>query len=127
MVISRKIHNKKVTRYLNKQNVCITYEDISRHNRKWEAAVLGGESRTMTLLKGVSTYSSIGNVSAQTESVLLHFTNSNLFQPNPSVTDSDSGGFKSVQILGTFSPWNSRRNCTLLNRQVEGSETLPRL
>ena len=34
IVISREIHNKNVIRYLNKRNVYISYEDISRQNRK---------------------------------------------------------------------------------------------
>ena len=48
---SGKLIVRKLLSYLNKQNVCISYEDISRHNRKWEAAVLVEESRTTTLLK----------------------------------------------------------------------------
>lgn len=62
MVIPWEIHNKRVKRYLNKQSVCISYEDISRQSTKWEAAVLGAESVTSPLLKKVLTHSSIDNV-----------------------------------------------------------------
>ena len=82
MVISREIHNKKVILYLNKQSIWISYEDISPQSRKWKAAFFGGESGTTPLLKRLSTHSSIDNVDEETESILLHLTNSNLFQPN---------------------------------------------
>ena len=58
-VISREIHNKKVIRYLNKQSISISYKDISRQNRKWEAAVSSGGIGTIPLLKRASTHSII--------------------------------------------------------------------
>ena len=62
MVVSQEIHNHKVICYLNKQSVCISYEDISRQNIIWEVAVLGEDSGTASLLKRVPTHSSIDNV-----------------------------------------------------------------
>lgn len=99
MVVSQEIHNHKVICYLNKQSVCISYENISRQNIIWEVAVLGEDSGTTSLLKRVPTHSSIDNV------VQIF---SNLICLLVTVIHVN----QSLQILGTFSPWNNRINCT---------------
>ena len=71
--ITDKTQNKKIIRYLNKQNFCVSYMDVGRQNNKWENNLLDGESGTTPLLKGVSKHSSIDNVDEQCESISLHF------------------------------------------------------
>ena len=73
MVLQDKTQNKKIIRYLNKQNFCVSYMDVGRQNNKWENNLLDGESGTTPLLKGVSIHSSIDNVDEQCESISLHF------------------------------------------------------
>ena len=78
MMLWRKTQNKKMMRYLNKQNFCESYIDVGRQSKKWENDILNGESGTTSLLKGVSTHSSIGNIDEDSKSIYLHFTSSNL-------------------------------------------------
>ena len=53
---------------------------------RWKTGVgkwhFDGESGTTPLLKGVSTHNSMDNVDEESESISLHFTNCNLFQPS---------------------------------------------
>ena len=74
--------SKQLINYLNKSNVCISYKDITVQNKRWEKMVKNGESGTTILKKGVPTHSSIDNIDEETESLSLHFTNSNVYQPN---------------------------------------------
>ena len=91
MVVWRKTQDRKVIQYLNKQNFSISQNDIKRQNKKWEKDVLEGKSGTTSLSKGKSTHSSIDNIDEETESISLHFTNSNLFQPSPATSTDDFG------------------------------------
>ena len=62
--------------------------------------MLNGGSGTALLWKGVSTHSSIDNVDEESKSTSLHFTNSNLFQPNAGVSagcPNDTAMCKSVK------------------------------
>ena len=52
--------------------------------------VADGENSTLQLQKGAITHSSIDNIDEETESISLHYTNSNLFQP--SSNSAGSGG-----------------------------------
>ena len=49
-----------------------------------------GDSRTLQLEKGLITHSSIDNIDEETESISLHFTNSNIFQPNTKAVSNSS-------------------------------------
>ena len=74
--------------------------DIGRQSKKWENEVLNGESGTASLLKEVSTHSSIDNVDKESESISLHFKYSNLFQPNAEASmgcPNDAAMCKSVE------------------------------
>ena len=104
MVIWRKTQDKKVIRYLNKQNFSVSLRDIRRQDRKWEEAVLEGESGTTGLMKGISTHSSIDNVDEETETLSLHFTNSNVFQPNPRSSVNDNDNAKMNKMLEQSHP-----------------------
>ena len=53
-------------RYLNKENFRMSYMDVGKQSKKWENDLLNGESSTTSLLKGVSTHSSIGKVDEDT-------------------------------------------------------------
>ena len=52
-------------RYLNKENFHMSYMDVGKQSKKWENDFLNGESSTTSLLKGVSTHSSIGKVNEE--------------------------------------------------------------
>ena len=100
IILWRETQNKMMMRYLNKQNFCVSYTDVGRQSKKWENDILNGESSTTSLLKGVSTHSSIDNIDQESESTSLHFASSNLFQPNAEVSTgcpNDAAVCKSVE------------------------------
>ena len=82
VVLYRLTRSKTVLTYLNKCNCCLSYKDILKVLRYWDDLVMKGECTTLQLQKGAVTHSSIDNIDEETESISLHFTNSNLFQPN---------------------------------------------
>ena len=49
IILWRTTQRKKMMRYLNKQNFCVTYMDVGRQSKKWENDVLNGESGTIPL------------------------------------------------------------------------------
>ena len=73
MILWRKTQSKKMMRYLNNQNFCVSYMDVGRQSKKWKNDVLNGESGTIPLLKGVCTHSSIDNIDEESKSIFLHF------------------------------------------------------
>ena len=97
MISWRKTQSKKMMRYLNKQNFCVSYMDVKRQSKKWENNILNGESSTMPSLNGVSTHSSIDNVNEEFKSMSLYF---DVFQPNGEVSTgcpNDASMCKSVE------------------------------
>ena len=68
--------SKQVINYLSKSNFCIPYKDITVQNKAREEMVMDGKNGTTPLKKGAPTHSSIDNVDEETESISLHFTNS---------------------------------------------------
>ena len=89
MNIYRMTRSKQIINYLTKCNFCIFYNDITIQNKIWEEMVLAGESGTTLLKKGAVTHSSIDNIDEETESISLHFINSNLSQPNAGFREND--------------------------------------
>ena len=65
-----------------------------------KSSCLGLRKQDYSFREGVSTHNSNDNVNEETKSISFHFTSSNLFQPNPSVNDSDSGDSKVCKSLG---------------------------
>ena len=70
-------------------------------NKSWEDMVKNGESGTTSLKKGVLTHSSIDNIDEETESLSLHFTNSNTYQPNAGVSNQDDN---EITLIEKFHP-----------------------
>ena len=60
MILWRQTQNKKMLRYLNKQNFNVSFIDVGKKARNGKMTYL--MSDTTLLLKGVSTRSSIDNV-----------------------------------------------------------------
>ena len=87
MNIYRIRRSKQIINYLTKCNFCISYNDIRIQNKIWEEMVMAGESGTTLLKKGA--HNSIYNIDEETESISLHFTNSNLYQPNAGFREND--------------------------------------
>jgi len=83
IVVYRMTRSKALLTYLNKSNCCISYNDVLKVMKHWEGLVKKGKTKKKKLEKGIVTHSSIDNIDEETESISLHFTNSNLFQPNP--------------------------------------------
>ena len=59
-----------------------------------------GEGGTSQLAKGTVTHSSIDNIDEETESISLHFTNSNIFQPNMKGVQNDTNDLVDVERQG---------------------------
>ena len=62
IILWHKPRSKKMMRYLNKQNFCVSYVEVVRQSKKLENDEFNGESGTIPLLKGFYTNSSIDNV-----------------------------------------------------------------
>ena len=48
MILCCKTQSKKMMRYLNKQNFCVSYMEVGRQNKKWKNDVLNGDSGKTT-------------------------------------------------------------------------------
>ena len=88
IVLYRLTRSKILVTYLNKCNCCLSYKDVLKLLKYWEELVKKGQSGITQLEKGAITHSSIDNLDEETESISLHVTNSNLFQPNANLTKS---------------------------------------
>ena len=68
-----KTQTKKVVRYLNEQNICVSYMGVGEQSKKWENDVLHGESGTFPFLNGVCTHSSMNNIDEEPKFISLNF------------------------------------------------------
>ena len=119
---SGKLIVRKWLSYLNKQNVCISYEDISRHNRKWEAAVLVGESRTTTLLKQLTAALITSMLKQNLYSFILLIQ---IFSNPIRLLRLLFRWFKSVEILETFSSRTAEEIAPLSIVKLRGPKPFP--
>ena len=62
IILWHKTRSKKMMRYLNKHNFCVSYVEVVRQSKKLENDEFNGESGTIPLLKGFYTHCSIDNV-----------------------------------------------------------------
>lgn len=73
----------------------------------------------------MSTHSSLDNVHEETESILLHFNNLNIFQPNPPIDPSDSGDSKVCKSLEHYHPGKTDEIVTFSIEGLWGPKPFP--
>ena len=69
--------SKEIAQYLSRSNVCISYHGIRLQTLAWNQMIKSGEGRTTKFKRRGVTHSSIDNIDEETESLSIHFTNSN--------------------------------------------------
>ena len=88
------------------------------------SSCLGWRKQDYSFTEGVLSRSIIDKVDEETESISLHYTNSNLFQLNLLVNDSDLGDSKVFKSLQHSNPGTTEEIASSISR-LQGQKTFP--